>query len=158
MQFPLSAEDVDALASASALQFSSMSRPSVGADDSAIPEEKKSEDMVSWLSTMARDLNNKTILTRQPMPSSPAVYFWTHRPTNSDVVSVINTPAAIDPVTLEPVSGRLDPVILRTERAQLLAADNTVCGRGVGGVKGFKVSAYESPLETHSMLARDEVS
>jgi len=91
------------------------------------------------------------------MPSSPAIYFWTHRPTNSDVVSVINTSAAIDPVTLEPISGRLDPVTLRTERAQLLAKSDTVCGRGSGGVKGFKVSAYESPLETHNMLGRDEV-
>ena len=119
-------------------------------------EEKEVETMAEYLSNLAIETQNSTVTTRQPLPSSPSIFFWTQRPTNSDVVSLINTTAAIDPVTGKPVSGRIDPVTLRSERSQLMAADDKVCGRGSGGVQGFKVSAYESPLETRLMLARDE--
>lgn len=33
---------------------------------------------------------------------------------------------------------------------------STIIGRGVGGVNGFKVSSYQSPLETIQAMSRDE--
>ena len=111
--------------------------------------------MSSYMSSLAVSLQNSTVNTRLPMSSSPSIYFWTHRSTTSDVVSMINTTCAISPNTGAAASGRVDPSTLRMERGGFKDPD-VIVGRGVGGVNGFKVSAYRSPLETLSAMGRDE--
>lgn len=118
------------------------------------------ETMSSYLQSLASSSHASSVTTRSALPSSPSLYFWTYRPTNSDVLSVLNTVAAASPGG-EPGSpgagraGRLSPATLRAERAGS-SVSQPVFGRGAGGVGGFKVSAYKSPLESLASLGTDE--
>jgi len=127
--------------------------------------------MESYLTEIQTSAQSKTVRTRNGIPPSPSLYFWTHRTTNADVVAMVTTVLATnangsshrkkkkgsgnadtddnepddnDPNQYSNTSGNIvrDPKILRSSRANATSS--------------LKVSAYKSPLEHDDHLRIDE--
>ncbi|GMH90150.1 hypothetical protein TL16_g11680 [Triparma laevis f. inornata] len=150
MEFPLSSDAVESMA-LSSLEKYNIPPPTPKQEDE---EKKEQETMGSYLNYLNVEVQGRTVIGRSGMTSGGSVYFWTHRSTTSDVISTINTTTAIGPDG-QPESGRIDPATLRMERGNF-SGPSSIIGRGVGGINGFKVSSYQSPLETIQAMSRDE--
>ncbi|GMH47704.1 hypothetical protein TrVE_jg8302 [Triparma verrucosa] len=150
LPFPLSSSAIESLALSSLEKYSAPPPPIAKGDE----EKKEQETMGSYLQSLNVEVQDRTVVGRSGMSGGGSVYFWTHRSTTSDVISTINTTTAIGPDG-SPESGRIDPATLRMERGNF-SGPSTIIGRGVGGVNGFKVSSYQSPLETIQAMSRDE--
>jgi len=89
LPFPLTSTAISALLTSTLSAYSSPPPPPLRLPPPSSPG--SSQTMDGYLSSLALARHETTVVARQGMPASPSLYFWTYRPTNSDVLSVINT-------------------------------------------------------------------